>query len=69
MNPCYKCPLRTQTCHSSCPDYAESVEVGRAASRARMVLQGGEQADVERGKKIKNDVRLRGLAGNRRRSK
>lgn len=69
IDSCYKCQKRAPHCHSSCPEYAAQVEINKAAYRARQELQGADQADMVRGRKIKADVRLRGLAGNRRRSK
>lgn len=68
VNPCRKdCPNRAADCHVWCEKYRDFrawKEEEYAERAARAALQ---EADVVRGRKIRRDVRQRGLDGTRRR--
>lgn len=68
VNPCRQdCPNRTATCHASCQEYREYWQTNQEEYARRARENAVREADVQRGKKIRRDVRQRGLDGTRRR--
>lgn len=64
--PCYGCDKRKVGCHSTCPAYTEYSEYCASRREERAMRMKADAADIERGEKIRRDVRQNGLYGQRR---
>ena len=60
-SPCKDCPDRHAHCHSACTKYLEYAAVFEKIRAQRLVDAAANAANVERGIKIRRDVRKYGL--------